>query len=285
MNDFFSNPLIMFTTIVVAVTIGVVAGGFLLKKWMNKWMLSQSVLVNTNIKNWNDNLKPIVSHVENLNLTCDDFNKTEKRYEQLANNFQDHEGKIKEQISRANTMFREYQFQLDEKEDEESSAAKDIKNQVQQLRQFSTDVINHHKYNSLVKKFPVLQSEDFEKISDKFFEINVQLESFKQGLTPEEQDALLEQWKEFGDLIAAMIECIAQVFMAECTKAIDPSLTQQMDRKLEEISQEFTEKTDTFVEGMATAQNQLQDYHTERLRQEAQQEEEYSQRRGQSRRQ
>ena len=282
MNEFFSAPLIMFTTIVVGVTIGVFAGGFLLQKWMRKWLLSQSALVNQNIENWNNNFKPIEGHVQNLNKTRDDFTTTQERYEQLAEDFRGHEGKIREHMSKADTMFREHQFRLDEKENEESTAAKDMKDQLQQLRQFSTDVTNHHKYNSLVEKLPALKSEKFEQISDDFFEINLQLQNFKRGLSPEEQDALLDQSKEFGDLIAAMIECISQVFMAECTKAIDPSRTQQMDEKLEEISQKFTEKTDKFVEQMATAQNQLQSYHAERLRQQAQREE-YSQYRGQSR--
>jgi len=234
MNEFFSDPLTMFvlilcSTLFVGVTIGVIAGYILSKRRMKKWLASQSTLVNQNIATWYEKLKPIEGHVNDLNQTKDDFSTTQERYEQLEKSFQNHEGKIGQHMSTANDMFRKYQLCLDKKDQDERSDATDMKNQLQQLRQFASDVTNHHKYNSLVEKLPVLESEKFEEISDDFFEINLQLQNFKRGLSPEEQDALLEQWKEFGDLIAAMIECISQVFMAECTKAIDPSRAQQMD--------------------------------------------------------
>lgn len=268
MNEFFSDPLTMFvlilcSTLFVGVTIGVIAGYILSKRRMKKWLASQSTLVNQNIATWYEKLKPIEGHVNDLNQTKDDFSTTQERYEQLEKSFQNHEGKIGQHMSTANNMFREYQLRLDEKEDEESAAAKEMKDQLQQLRQFASDGRNHHKYNSLVQQLPALKSEIFEKMAHDFYEKNLQFERFKQGLDQEKEDALLKHWENFGELIAAMIRCIAQVFVAECTKAIDPSRTQQMDKKLEEISQEFTEKTEKFVEEMAAAQKQLQDYSAE----------------------
>lgn len=282
MNELFSNPFYMFATIVVAVTIGVFAGGVFLKKWMRRWMLSQSILVNNNIAKWSLKLKPLEGHVKNLKQTSDDFLTTQKRYEQLADDFRGHATGMKNHLSRADAILNTYQRELHKKYQDEKLDATDIKNQLQQLRQFTADVTNHHKYNSLVEKLPALKSKRFEEISDDFFEINAQLENFKKGLSPEEHNALMEQWNVFGELLAAMIECITKMFSAECTKAIDPSRTQQMDKKLEEVSQEFTEKTDNFVDQMATAQNELQNYRAERLRQQEQQQE-YSQYRGQSR--
>lgn len=287
MNEFLSNPLSMFLlilclTIFIGVTIGVVAGYILSKRRMQKWLSEQSVFVNDNVEKWNKELKPIENHVADLKQTSDDLVTTKERYIQLADDFRTHDTGMKNHLSRADAILDAYQRELYKKDQDGRFDATDTKNQLQQLRQFTSDVTNHYKYNSLIEKFPVLESEDFEIISDKLFEENEKLENFKKGLSPEEHNALMEQWKVFGELLAAMIKCITEMFFAACTKAIDPSCTQQMDKKLQDASQEFTEKTDNFVDQMATAQNELQNYRAEKLKQQEQQQE-YSQYRGQSR--